>query len=198
MKQPWLCFCFCKLGLPKERPCLWFCFGKAGETSLLKKREKSRERGFGCLCNLGLPKILRFSLQRHKTAKSCAFCDCTPVYSFAAFATLVCQRNCVSLCKGKKLKNSAKPNSWDCLPVLALELGTLFVGFGSQLLESNGFLGAKAGHSDQRFFRWKLLFYQQPYAKAKEFGEAEFWDCTPDFLWRNLVLALEKQGKLRF
>ena len=29
----------------------------------------------------------------------------------AAFATLVCQRNCVFLCKGTKLKNSAKPNS---------------------------------------------------------------------------------------
>ena len=38
------------------------------------------------------------------------------------------------------------------------------------LLVSSGFLGAKAGHSDQRFCRWKLLFYQQPCAKAKEFG----------------------------
>ena len=39
----------------------------------------------------------------------------------AAFATLVCQRNCVFLCKGTKLKNSAKPNSGDSLPVFALE-----------------------------------------------------------------------------
>ena len=141
MKQPRLCFCFCKLGLPKERPCLWFCFGKAGETSLLKKREKSRERG-----------------------------------AFAAFAIRFCQRHCVSLCKGKKLKNSAKPNSgtvcrfpvlptpcakapefckaefWESLPVLALELGTLFPNsaqaefgsFGSRLLVRKGYLGAKA------------------------------------------------------
>ena len=43
-------------------------------------------------------------------------------------------------------------------------------GFGLGLLVSQGFLGAKAGHSDQRFCRWKLLFYQQPCAKAKEFG----------------------------
>ena len=35
----------------------------------------------------------------------------------AAFATLVCQRNCVFLCKGTKLQNSAKPNSGDTLPV---------------------------------------------------------------------------------
>ena len=66
-----------------------------------------------------------------KTAKSCAFCDCTPEFYggilflllekqgklyflqssqtkgrgvLAAFATLVCQRNCVFLCKGTKLK----------------------------------------------------------------------------------------------
>ena len=62
-------------------------------------------------------------------------------------------------------------------------------GFGSRLLVRQGFLGAKAGHSDQRFCRWKLLFYQQPCAKAKEFGEAEFWDGLPVFLWRNLGLA---------
>ena len=89
-----------------------------------------------------------FSLQRHKTAKSCAFCDSLPVsasvcvfafdtgglwlwlgafeksglyrcqsapgppmpcfvaqsFVLAAFATLVCQRNCVFLCKDTKLK----------------------------------------------------------------------------------------------
>ena len=28
---------------------------------------------------------------------------------------------------------------------------------------------------------------QQPCAKAKEFGEAEFWDGLPVFLWRDLV-----------
>ena len=62
------------------------------------------------------------------------------------------------------------------------------LGFGSRFLESHGFLGAKAGHSDQRFCRWKLLFYQQPCAKKlKNSAFAEFWDCLPDFLWRNLV-----------
>ena len=35
---------------------------------------------FGCLCNQVLPKKLRFSLQRHKTEKSCVFCDCLPVF----------------------------------------------------------------------------------------------------------------------
>ena len=58
-------------------------------------------------------------------------------FVLAAFATLVCQRNCVFLCKGTKLQNSAKPNSGtvrrfpvlptpcaktpDSLPVFALE-----------------------------------------------------------------------------
>ena len=124
---------------------------------LLKKREKSRERGFGIeippvLCKRFVPKlqkavlfatVRRFTLLlplqpgfakdtafffakaqnsriRHspnsgtvcrfpvlptpcaKTAKSCAFCDCTPVYSFAAFAIRFCQRHCVFLCKGTK------------------------------------------------------------------------------------------------
>ena len=32
--------------------------------------------------------------------------------AFAAFATLVCQKNSVFLCKGTKLKNSARQNSW--------------------------------------------------------------------------------------
>ena len=39
-----------------------------------------RHDRFGRLCNQFLPKKLRFSLQRHKTAKSCAFCDCTPEF----------------------------------------------------------------------------------------------------------------------
>ena len=54
-------------------------------------------------------------------------------------------------------------------------------GFGSRLLVRQSYLGAKAGHPDQRFCRWKLLFYQQPCAKAREFCEAEFWDSTPEF-----------------
>ena len=44
----------------------------------------------------------------------------------AAFATLVCQRHCVSLCKGKKLKNSAKQNSWDSMPVSAFASGNSY------------------------------------------------------------------------
>ena len=59
-------------------------------------------------------------------------------------------------------------------------------------------LGAKACHPDQRFCRWKLLFYQQPCAKAKEFGEAEFWDSMPVFYGGILYWLLEKQGKLYF
>ncbi len=106
------------------------------------------DQRFCRLCNFDLPNKQRFSLQRHKTAKSCAFCDCTPEFYggilywllekqgklyflqssqtkgrgvLAAFATLVCQRNCVFLCKGTKLQNSAKPNSGDSLPVFVLE-----------------------------------------------------------------------------
>ena len=48
-------------------------------------------------------------------------CFAAQSFVLAAFATLVCQRNCVFLCKGTKLKNSAKPNSGDSLPVFALE-----------------------------------------------------------------------------
>ena len=35
------------------------------------------------------------------------FPSCAQSFVLAAFATLVCQRNCVFLCKGTKLKNSA-------------------------------------------------------------------------------------------
>ena len=72
-----------------------------------------------------------FPCKDTKAAKSVAFCDSLPVFCgtellalcntsrclhslcsvdmtvLAAFATLVCQRNCVFLCKGTKLKNSA-------------------------------------------------------------------------------------------
>ena len=41
----------------------------------------------------------------------------------AAFATSFCQRHCVSLCKGTKAAKSAA--FCGCLPVFALELGTL-------------------------------------------------------------------------
>ena len=40
-------------------------------------------RGFGSLCNLGLSKTLRFSLQRHKTREfgEAEFSDCLPVFA---------------------------------------------------------------------------------------------------------------------
>ena len=41
--------------------------------------------------------------------------------ALAAFAISFCQKNSVFLCKGTKPKNSAKPNSWDSLPVDILE-----------------------------------------------------------------------------
>ena len=52
----------------------------------------------------------------------------------------------------QKLQNSAFAEFWDCTPVLALELGTLFpnsaqaefAGFGSRRLIGQGFLDAKA------------------------------------------------------
>ena len=125
------------------------------------------------LCNQFLPKKLRFFLQRHKTAKSCAFCDCTPeFYGGILFLLLESKGNCAFkkaskdkgeafwhlnrplLCKRHVPKpgNSAYAEFWDGLPVLALELGTLFtnsaqagfVGFGSGLLVRQGFLGAQA------------------------------------------------------
>ena len=52
---------------------------KQGKLYFFKSSQTSRERRFGSLCNQVLPKTLRFSLQRHKTAKSCAFCDSLPV-----------------------------------------------------------------------------------------------------------------------
>ena len=67
-------------------------------------------------------------------------------------------------------------------------------GFGLRLLVSQGFLYVKAGHPDQRFCRWKLLFYQQPCAKAKEFGEAEFWDSMPVF-YGGIFFCFGKAGE---
>ena len=44
-------------------------------------------------------------------------CFAAQSFVLAAFATLVCQRNCVFPCKGTKLKNSACANSWIVMPV---------------------------------------------------------------------------------
>ena len=93
---------------------------KQGKTYFFKSSQTSRERRFGCLCNQVLPKTLRFSLQRHKTAKSYAFCDCTPVDALGCFFVYG---------TGNLFSNSAQAE---------------FGGFGLRLLVSNGFLGAKA------------------------------------------------------
>ena len=59
------------------------------------------------------------------------------------------KKNCVSLCKGKKLQNSAKQNSWI---VCRFSLWNVFPlmepavwGFGLRLLVRYGLLDAKAG-----------------------------------------------------
>ena len=135
MKQPRLCFCFCKLGLPKERPCLWFCFGKAGETSLLKKREKSRERGAFASGNSYFINSLVQKLQNSAKQNSGRVCRFPVLPTPCAKAPEFC-----------------KAEFWESLPVLALELGTLFPNsaqaefgsFGSRLLVRKGYLGAKA------------------------------------------------------
>ena len=127
-----------------------------------------RHDRFGSLCNLGLSKKQRFSLQRHKAQEFCKaeFLDSLPVSSFAAFATLVYQRYWVFLCKGTKAP--------ECTPVscftnalcqnlrilqsriLGLYAGSRFGtrhavrGFGSRLLESQGILDAKAALETRR------------------------------------------------
>ena len=83
---------------------------------------------FGSLCNLGLLKKLRFSLQRHKTAESGLYLDSGKEYriyaqsfvyaqsfAFAVFATLICQINSVFPCKDTKAAKSVA--FCDSLPV---------------------------------------------------------------------------------
>ena len=102
---------------------------------------KSLVYRFCRLCNQVLPNTLRFSLQRQKAQEFC------------------------------------KAEFLNSMPVDALELGTLFPNsaqaefgsFGLRLLISQGFLGAKAGHSDRAARRVEESFS-----------------------------ALEKQGKLYF
>ena len=54
-------------------------------------------------------------------------------------------------------------------------------------------------HSDQRFCRWKLLFYQQLCAKAKEFGEAEFWGRFAGFFMEESYFGFWKsRGNFAF
>ena len=89
------------------------------------------------LCNFDLPNKQRFSLQKHKSCKKLRFLRYSACAEFLdnllwlwhralgvaqsfgfvaqSFATLVCQRNCVFLCKGTKLKNSACAEFLDSL-----------------------------------------------------------------------------------
>ena len=138
----------------------------------------------------------------------------------AAFATLVCQRNCVFLCKGTKLKNSACAEFSDCLPVSSFasenscfrnsheqklqnsakpNSGTVrrfsplipaVWGFGLGLLGGQGFIGAKASHPDQRFGTETAL----PCANAlcQNCKKLCFLRLYAGVLWRDLVLAFGK------
>ena len=49
-----------------------------------------------------------------------------PTNAFAAFATLVCQRNCVFLCKGTKAKEFGEAEFLDGLPVSAFASGNSY------------------------------------------------------------------------
>ena len=109
------------------------------------------------------------------------------------------KKNSVSLCKGTKLQNSAKPNSWDCLPVFALECFSAnetgvffpefssaeFVGFGSRLLVRYGFLDAKAGFVG--FGLGRLVRQSYLGAKAGLSLQSRF-DKTPLYSQKALLL----------
>ena len=128
--------------------------------------------------------------QKLQNSEQAEFWDSMPVSALAS------GKPCIIIMPYAKAPEFGEAEFWDCTPVLAFETGIFFRGFGSWLLVSWGFLCAKAGYPDQRFCRWKLLFYQQPCAKAKEFGEAEFWGLFAGVLWRNLVFAFIKQDCL--
>ena len=86
------------------------------------------ELRFGSLCNLGLSKKLRFSLQRHKSSRirhSPNSGDSLPVSAFASGNSYFIN----SLVQ--KLQNSAQAEFWDCTPVLAFETGILGLWLGA-------------------------------------------------------------------
>ena len=66
-------------------------------------------------------------------------CFVAQSFAFAAFAIRFCQRHCVSLCKGKKLQNSAFAEFWDCTPV------SCFTNVVCQNCKKLGFLRQFAG-----------------------------------------------------
>ena len=78
-----------------------------------------------------------------------------------------------------------------------------FGGFGARLLVGQDFLGAKAGHSDQRFGIEILMLCANALCKRlvpklQNSAFAEFWDSMPVFYGGILYWLLEKQGKLYF
>ena len=89
------------------------------------------------------------SLVQLPCAKTQEFCKAEFLDSTPAFAS---GNSCFISSRVQKLQNSAQAEFWDCTPVLALELGTLFPnsaqagfgGFGLRLLVSSGFFDAKA------------------------------------------------------
>ena len=121
-----------------------------------------------------------------KTAKSCAFCDSLPVFAFAAFATLVCLRNCVFLCKGTKLKIVMPVFALECFS--AFDTGGLWLWLGafekSRLYRCQStpgppmpvFCGTELrfGSLCNQVLPKTLRFSLQRH-KTPEFGEAEFW-----------------------
>ena len=83
-------------------------------------------------------------------------------FVLAAFATLVCQRNCVFLCKGTKLKI-----------VMPVFCGTE-LRFGIEILMSCANFGSLCNLGLSKKLRFSLQRH-----KTREFGEAEFSDCLP-------------------
>ena len=71
------------------------------------------ELRFGSLCNLGLSKKLRFSLQRHKTAKSCAFCDCTPEFYGGILFLLLEKQGKLYFLQSSQTKGRGETNFFD-------------------------------------------------------------------------------------
>ena len=118
----------------------------------------------------------------------------------AAFATLICQINSVFLCKGTKLKNSAKPNSrtvcrfspWNVFPPMKPAVW----GFGLGLLGGQGFIGAKASldplcrafvAQSFAFASGNSCFTNSRVQKLQNSAFAEFWDCTPVSCFTNAL-----------
>ena len=92
---------------------------------------------FCCLCNLGLSKKLCFSLQRHKSCKSCAFCDCLPDFFMEGFcrgffaSNWLCSKPARSLCERIKLTFATAPG---CLHSLSLGRHDCFCCLCNQVL----------------------------------------------------------------